>query len=80
MGQIDPVWEAVAVERLVGRAGGVNSPVDSDDDFVVLLLLLLLLLLLETVLVAGTVSVTVDTITVELTVIVTVYTLAPAIH
>lgn len=79
MGQIDPVWEAVAVERLVGRAGGVNSPVDSDDDFVVLLLLLLLLLL-ETVLVAGTVSVTVDTITVELTVIVTVYTLAPAIH
>lgn len=78
MGQIDPVWEAVAVERLVGRAGGVNSPVDSDDDFVVLLLLLLLLL--ETVLVAGTVSVTVDTITVELTVIVTVYTLAPAIH
>lgn len=77
MGQIDPVWEAVAVERLVGRAGGVNSPVDSDDDFVVLLLLLLLL---ETVLVAGTVSVTVDTITVELTVIVTVYTLAPAIH
>lgn len=73
MGQIDPVWEAVAVERLVGRAGGVNSPVDSDDDFFVLLLL-------ESVLVAGTVSVTVDTITVELTVIVTVYTLAPAIH
>jgi hypothetical protein len=61
------------VERLVGRAGGVSPPVDC----VVLLLLLLLLLLEDWVVSGGTVRVPVDTMMVELKVIVTVKTLAP---